>query len=77
MSFLLKTGRRKKKPLYSSSSSIVHTSASQCLMAAEAKVMETKGGSGINSALTSSFRILSHAKHRDGQKGTLTITASH
>lgn len=48
--------------LIPSSSSIVSMSVPLCLVAAEAKVMETKGGLGINSALTSSFRILSHAK---------------
>lgn len=36
-------------------------------MAAEAKVMETKGSLGINSALTSTFKILSDAKRRAAQ----------
>lgn len=46
-------------------------SVSPCLRAAGAKVMDTKGGLGINSALASSFWILSHAKRRagDGQRG--------
>lgn len=73
------SGLKKLLDPHSSSSSIVHMSVPQRLMAAEAKVMETKGGLGINSELTSSFWILSHAKHQAcvGQKGTLTITASH
>lgn len=50
-------------------------------MAAGAEVMDTKGSLGINSALASSFWVLSHAKTlggwRAGGTGTLTITASH
>lgn len=52
------------------------------LVAAEAKVTETKGGLGINSALTSSFRILSHAKRRaarwaEGDADNYSLTLSH
>lgn len=80
LDFVVEAGGEKKLPdSHSSSSSIVHMSVPQRLMAAKAKVMETKGSLSINSALTSSFWILSHAKHLAcvGQKGTLTITASH
>lgn len=41
-------------------------SVSPCLMAAGAEVMDTKGSLGINSALASSFWVLSHAKTPGG-----------
>ena len=68
--------------LVPSSSSIVSMSVPRCLVAAEAKVMETKGGLGINSALTSSFRILSHAKRwaarrAEGDADNYSRTLSH
>lgn len=43
---------------------IVKMPAPPCLKAAEAKVTETKGSLSINSAITSSFSSLSHAKHQ-------------
>ena len=78
----IKNGESETSFLLSSSSSIVCVSASVCLRAAEANVMETKGGLGINSALTSSFRILSHAKrqaaHRaEGDADNYSLTLRH
>lgn len=68
--------------LVSSSSSIVCMSMSLCPMAAIATVMETKGGLGINSALKSSFRILSDAKRHaahwsEGDADNYSLTLSH
>lgn len=80
------TKAKKLKPdstfILSSSSSIVCMSVRLRLMAAEAKVMETKDGLGINSALTSSFRILSHAKRwsvywAEGDADNYSLTLSH
>lgn len=65
----------------SSSSPIVHTSAPLSFMTVEAKVMETKGSLSINSAITSSFKILSHAKHQaarwaGGDANSYSLTSS-